>query len=100
VASLRETERTSQNHAGGPPLGAVLDTITGVANPPGKIQRLIRELVAVLVDEFGPENAAQMLERTAAQVRRTGDKPTHVTVQEKDQLRTGRKLAQVIELKR
>ena len=100
MASLRETERTSQNREGGPPEDAVPDTLPGVANPPGKIQRLIRELVAVLVDEFGPENAAQMLERTAAQVRRTGYKPSQATTKEKDRLRTGRKLAQVIELKR
>ena len=100
MASLREVECPSQNCDGGPPGDAVIDTLTDVANPPGKIQRLIRELVAVLVDEFGPETAAQMLERTATQVRRTGYKPTRAPTQENSRVPTGRKLAQVIEFKR
>jgi hypothetical protein len=38
----------------------------------GKVQRVIRELVATLVEELGPEEAAQRLETAAAQLRGTG----------------------------
>jgi len=50
----------------------------------GKIQRLVRELVAVLVDEFGREIAADTLERTAAQVRGAGARPKRATEQAQD----------------
>jgi hypothetical protein len=41
----------------------------------GKVQRCLRETVAVLVDELGPEVAAEKLEHAAAQLRRAGYKP-------------------------
>jgi hypothetical protein len=59
----------------------------------GKIQRLIRELVAVLVDELGPEDAARMLEHALGQVRGAGYRPTQATRQQDGRLRTGRKRA-------
>jgi hypothetical protein len=38
----------------------------------GKIQRVIREAVAVLVDEVGPDETAELLEMAAAKLRGTG----------------------------
>ncbi len=38
----------------------------------GKVQRVIRELVATLVEEVGPDEAAQMLEMAAARLRGAG----------------------------
>jgi hypothetical protein len=38
----------------------------------GKIQRVIRELVATLVEEVGPDEAAQLLELAAAELRGAG----------------------------
>ncbi len=35
----------------------------------GKVQRVIRELVATLVEELGPEEAAERLEIAAARLR-------------------------------
>ena len=66
----------------------------------GKVKRVVRELVAVLVDELGPEKAAHMLEDAAAQVRGAGHKPIQATTQKEGRLQTGRKPAQVIQLKR
>jgi hypothetical protein len=66
----------------------------------GKVQRVVRELVAVLVDELGPEKAAHTLEDAAAQVRGARHKPVQATTQKEGRLQTGRKLAQVIQLKR
>jgi hypothetical protein len=37
----------------------------------GKVQRVIREAVATLVEELGPEEAAKRLEAAAAQLRGT-----------------------------
>jgi len=39
-----------------------------MANP-GKVQRVIRELVATLVEEVGSDEAAQLLEGAAARLR-------------------------------
>jgi hypothetical protein len=36
---------------------------------PGKVQRVIRELVATLVEEVGSDEAAQLLEGAAARLR-------------------------------
>jgi len=38
----------------------------------GKVQRVIRELVATLVEEVGSDEAAQMLETAAARLRGAG----------------------------
>ena len=38
----------------------------------GKVQRVIRELVAVLVEELGADEAAEMLESAAARLRGPG----------------------------
>jgi hypothetical protein len=40
----------------------------GMGNP-GKVQRVIRELVATLVEEVGSDEAAQLLEGAAARLR-------------------------------
>jgi hypothetical protein len=48
----------------------------------GKVKRVIRELVAVLVEELGPEEAARMLEQAAAQVRGASYKPKQKTTHE------------------
>jgi hypothetical protein len=37
----------------------------------GKVQRVVREAIATLVEELGPEEAAKRLETAAAQLRRT-----------------------------
>jgi hypothetical protein len=66
----------------------------------GKVKRVVRELVAVLVDELGPEKAAHTLDDAAAQVRGAGHKAIQATTQEEGQLQSGRKLAQGIQLKR
>jgi hypothetical protein len=63
----------------------------------GKVKRVVRELVAVLVDELGPEKAAHTLEDAAAQVRGAGHKPGQTTTQKEGRLQTGRKLALVIQ---
>jgi hypothetical protein len=38
----------------------------------GKIQRVIRELVGTLVEEVGPDEAAEMLEMAATKLRGAG----------------------------
>jgi hypothetical protein len=38
----------------------------------GKVQRVIRELVATLVEEVGPDEAAQLLEMAAGKLRGAG----------------------------
>ena len=45
----------------------------------GKVERVIRELVAILVQELGPEQAAHMLEQAAAQVRGASSGPKQKT---------------------
>lgn len=62
----------------------------------GKIKRVIREVIAVLVDELGPERAAQVLEDAAAEVRGAGRKPIRATAHDQGRLQTDRKTAQVI----
>jgi hypothetical protein len=66
----------------------------------GKVKRVVRELIAVLVDELGPEKAAHSLEDAAAQVRGAGHKPIQATTQEESRLQTGRKLVLVIQSRR
>jgi|APFre7841882724_1041349.scaffolds.fasta_scaffold28180_3 hypothetical protein len=48
----------------------------------GKVRRVLREMVAVLVDELGPDSAATVLERAAAQLRGTGYRPGPVAMNE------------------
>lgn len=48
----------------------------------GKVRRVVRETVAVLVDELGREGAAFVLERAAAEVRRGGSRSNAMTPQE------------------
>jgi hypothetical protein len=58
----------------------------------GKVRRVVREAVAVLVDELGSDGAARLLERAAAQLRGTAYKPEQMTPREekpaKDRPRT------------
>ncbi len=58
----------------------------------GKVRRVVREAVAVLVDELGSDGAARLLERAAAQLRGTAYKPDQMTTREekptKDRPRT------------
>jgi hypothetical protein len=48
----------------------------------GKVRRVVREAVAVLVDELGSDGAARMLERTAAQLRGTAYQPDPMATHE------------------
>ncbi len=48
----------------------------------GKVRRVVRETVAVLVDELGREGAAFVLERAAAEVRREGVRSNQMTPKE------------------
>jgi len=48
----------------------------------GKVQRVIRELVATLVEEVGPDEAAQMLEMAAAKLRGAGRSQKQATTLE------------------
>ena len=48
----------------------------------GKVRRVVREAVAVLVDELGSDGAARMLERAAAQLRGTANKPEQMATHE------------------
>jgi hypothetical protein len=48
----------------------------------GKVRRVVREAVAILVDELGSDGAARLLERTAAQLRGTAHKPDPLTARE------------------
>ena len=48
----------------------------------GKVQRVIRELVATLVEEVGPDEAAQMLEMAAAKLRGAGRSLKQTTAHE------------------
>jgi hypothetical protein len=41
----------------------------------GKVNRVLREAVAVLVEELGHKEAADMLETAAAQLRSVGERP-------------------------
>jgi hypothetical protein len=45
----------------------------------GKVQRVIRELVATLVEELGPDEAAQVLETAAARLRGAGRSQNQAT---------------------
>ena len=66
----------------------------------GRIHRITRELVAALVEELGPEQAARVLEGAATQVRGAGYEPVDTTTQEAVRLPIGRMPAQVVDLKR
>jgi hypothetical protein len=67
----------------------------------GKVKRVIREAVAVLVEELGPEVAADMLEIAVAQLRGVGGKRRPATEPKiQGRLQTSEKLAQVIGSKR
>jgi len=48
----------------------------------GKVRRVVREAVAVLVDELGSDGAARTLERAAAQLRGAAYKPDQMTARE------------------
>jgi len=48
----------------------------------GKVQRVIRELVAALVEELGPDETAQMLEAAAAKLRGAGRSQKQAAAQE------------------
>ena len=73
--------------------GATLGRLLKMANM-GKVKRVIREAVAVLVDEVGRDEAADLLETAVAQLRGGGDKPKQATVPKiKARLQTGEKLA-------
>jgi len=48
----------------------------------GKVQRVIRELVATLVEELGPEEAAARLEIAAAHLRGVSRSQMQVTTHE------------------
>ena len=48
----------------------------------GKVQRVIRELVATLVEEVGPDETAQMLELAAAKLRGPGRSRKQAAAQE------------------
>lgn len=76
-----ETERTSQNRQRWPKCDAVLVTLCVMGNT-GKVRRVVRETVAVLVDELGREGAAFVLERAAAEVRREGFRSNPMTPQD------------------
>lgn len=69
-----ETGCASQKRQGRPKCDALLSTLADMANM-GKVQRCIRETVAVLVEELGPEGAAEKLEHAAAQLRRASHRP-------------------------
>ena len=49
---------------------------------PGKVQRVIRELVAILVEEVGPDEAAQLLESAAAKLNGAGRGHKHAAAHE------------------
>ena len=67
----------------------------------GKVKRVIREAVAVLVDELGREEAADLLEIAVAQLRGKDDKLKLATTPKKSgRLQTGEKLVQGIGSKR
>jgi hypothetical protein len=61
----------------------------GKVRNPGKVQRVIRELVATLVEEVGPDETAEMLELAAARLRGTGRNRKQPTAHE-DRLATVR----------
>ena len=48
----------------------------------GKVQRVIRELVATLVEEVGPDETAQLLETAAAKLRGAGRSHKQATAHE------------------
>jgi hypothetical protein len=48
----------------------------------GKVRRVVREAVTVLVDELGTDGAARLLERAAAQLRGTAYKPDQMATHE------------------
>jgi hypothetical protein len=52
----------------------------------GKVRRVVRETVAVLVDELGHESAANVLERQAALLRGTGYRPGQAKTNEDQQI--------------
>ena len=85
LADTREvapkTERTSQICQQRPNCDAVLSTLAGMGNM-GKVRRVVREAVAVLVEELGSDGAARLLERAAAQLRGTAYKPDQIATRE------------------
>ena len=70
IAQAR-TGHTSQKFQQRPHCDAVLVKLTAMGNQ-GKVQRVIRELVATLVEELGPDEAAERLESAAAHLRGAG----------------------------
>jgi hypothetical protein len=67
----------------------------------GKVKRVIREAVAVLVEEVGREEAADLLEIAVAQLRGGDGKPRQATAPKiKGRLQTGERLVEGIGSKR
>jgi hypothetical protein len=56
----------------------------------GKVDRVLREAVAVLVEELGRDNAAEMLEAAVAQLRGVSSQPKRALVQGANQKRRRR----------
>ena len=101
IASRLRSRFTASHRVVPPKSVARLETQYLPAMPNvGKVERVVRELIAVLVDELGPEKAAHMLEDAAAQVRGAGHRPIQATTHNERRLHTGRKPAQVTQLRR
>ena len=77
---------------GGPQVGQGPRSKPGAPNL-GKVRRLVRELMAVLVEELGPDGAVQVLEQAQAQIRGAGCRPMRATTHEERRLLDGRKRA-------
>jgi len=56
----------------------------------GKVDRVLREAVAVLVEELGRDDAADLLEITVAQLRGVTDRPQRATRVRKERKRNRR----------
>jgi hypothetical protein len=56
----------------------------------GKVDRVLREAVAVLVEELGRDDAADMLEAAVAQLRGVSAQPKRASVQGANQKRRRR----------
>lgn len=59
----------------------------------GKVRRVVRETVAVLVDELGPEGAARVLERALAQLRGADGRLNQMTTNEEKPVKARQRTA-------
>ena len=96
---MPDTECISQKYEHSPTHGVALGKLAKMPNV-GKVKRVIREAVAVLVEEVGAEEAADLLEHAVAQLRGGAEKPRQAPAPKIKGRLQGEKLVQGVGSKR